>query len=203
MQDEHFRLLLDHFSEWKISRPSHIKAKLSRFSYNDGLLWHRLSPWDPLRIYVSHDTDVKLIILHKCYDAQSSGHLGREKTFLRVSEEFGGPNYIGGWPTIFALASSVSALSRHSLTVLHWRHCRYQPIARNRSVWTSCLACRLNIVGRRRGIIVESVDRANRIKCEINLVGGESSEMGPLARMMVSNGRVTENDFWSYADWST
>ena len=39
---------------------------------------------------------------------------------------------------------------------------------------------------------MESVNRANRIKCEINLIGGAHSEMGPLASMMVSNGRVTE-----------
>ena len=34
---------------------------------------------------------------------------------------------------------------------------------------------------------MESVDRAFRIKCEINLIGGERSEIGSLARMMGSN----------------
>ena len=47
------------------------------------------------------------------------------------------------------------------------------------------------IVEKRRGIMMESVDRANRIECEINLIGGALSEMGPLVRMMVSNGRMT------------
>ena len=46
----------------------------------------------------------------------------------------------------------------------------------------------------RRRTMMGTVDRANRIKCEINLIGGERSEMSPLARMMVSNDRVTEND---------
>ena len=50
------------------------------------------------------------------------------------------------------------------------------------------------IVEKRRGIMLESVDLAYRIKCEINLIGGARSEMGTLVRMMVSNGRVTEND---------
>ena len=91
-QDDHCRLLLDHFGGRKVSLPSHLKAKLNRFSYSDGLLWHQLSPCDPLRIYVPHDTDLKLMILHELHDAPSSGHLGREKTFLRVSEEFWWPH---------------------------------------------------------------------------------------------------------------
>jgi hypothetical protein len=28
--------------------------------------------------------------------------------------------------------------------------------------------------------VMESLDRANRLKCEINLIGGARSEMGPL-----------------------
>ena len=47
------------------------------------------------------------------------------------------------------------------------------------------------IVEKRRRIMTGSVDRANRVKCEINLIGGALSEMDPLARMMVSNGRMT------------
>ena len=86
-QDEHCRLLLDHFGGRKVTLLSHLKAKLNCFSYSDGLLWHQLSPCDPLRIYVPHDTDLKLMILHECHDAPSSGHLGREKTFLRVSNK--------------------------------------------------------------------------------------------------------------------
>ena len=91
-QDEHCRLLLDHFSERKENLPSQLKAKLNRFSYSDDLLWHQLSPCDPLRIYVPHDTDLKLMILHEHHDVPSSGHLGREKTFLKVSEIFWWPH---------------------------------------------------------------------------------------------------------------
>ena len=43
------------------------------------------------------------------------------------------------------------------------------------------------IVEKRRRIMTGSVDRANRVKCEINLIGGALSEMDPLARMMGSN----------------
>ena len=41
---------------------------------------------------------------------------------------------------------------------------------------------------------MESVDRANRIKCEINLIGGARSEMGPLALLMGSNYGGPESD---------
>ncbi|CAI5716747.1 unnamed protein product [Peronospora effusa] len=86
-QDEHCRLLLDHFGGRKVTLLLHLKAKLNRFSYSDGLLWHHLSSCDLFRIYVPLDIDLKLMILHECHDAPSSEHLGREKTFLRVSEQ--------------------------------------------------------------------------------------------------------------------
>ena len=72
-QDDHCHLLLDHFGGRRVILPPHLKAKLSRFSYSDGLLWHQLSPCDPLRMYVPHDTDLKLMILHELHDAPSSG----------------------------------------------------------------------------------------------------------------------------------
>ena len=35
--------------------------------------------------------------------------------------------------------------------------------------------------------MMESLDRANRVKCETNLIDVARSEMGPLARMIGSN----------------
>ena len=48
--------------------------------------------------------------------------------------------------------------------------------------------------------MMESVDRAYRIKCEINLIGIVLSEIGPLARVMGSNNWMTEKDYGNYAD---
>ena len=42
--------------------------------------------------------------------------------------------------------------------------------------------------------MMESVDRAYRIKCNINLIGGSRSEIGPLARVMGSTFYWHEND---------
>ena len=91
--------------------------KLSRFSYSDSLLWHPLSPCNPLRIYVPHDTDLKLMIRQELHDAPSIGHLGHEKTFLRVLEKFGGPPIsMGG--QLYSLLRRV-LLSLNLLVVLH------------------------------------------------------------------------------------
>ena len=96
MQDKHYRLLIDYFGGQKVNLPSHPKANLKRFSYSNGLLWHQLSPCDPLGIYFPYDTDIKQTILYELHDAPSNGHLGREKTSLRVSDGFGDHTYIGG-----------------------------------------------------------------------------------------------------------
>ena len=92
MQDERCRLLIDHFGERKVNLSSHLWAKLNRFSYSDVLLWHQLSPCDPLRTCAPRDTDLKQKILYDLHDAPSSGHLDREKTFLQVSDEFWWPH---------------------------------------------------------------------------------------------------------------
>ena len=90
--DEQCRLLLAHFKGEDVKLPPALAAKLTRFSYSDGLLWHQLSPCDPMRIYVPHDEDLKLRLIHELHDAPPSGHLGREKTFLQLSNEFWWPH---------------------------------------------------------------------------------------------------------------
>ena len=63
MKNENCRLLIDHFGRRKILLTLHLKEKMN--SYSDGLLWYQLSPCDPLRIYVSHDTYLKQKILYE------------------------------------------------------------------------------------------------------------------------------------------
>uniref|UniRef100_H3GCV8 Integrase catalytic domain-containing protein n=1 Tax=Phytophthora ramorum TaxID=164328 RepID=H3GCV8_PHYRM len=67
--------------------PRH-RARLHRYAWVDGLLHYRVDPADPPRTVVPNDEDLKYDILQEAHDVPSSGHLGREKTFLSVSQVF-------------------------------------------------------------------------------------------------------------------
>ncbi|GMF17485.1 unnamed protein product [Phytophthora fragariaefolia] len=64
------------------------RARLHRFEWADGLLYYRVEPGDPPRFVVPNDEDLKFDILQEAHESPSGGHLGREKTFLSVSQTF-------------------------------------------------------------------------------------------------------------------
>ncbi|GMF61283.1 unnamed protein product [Phytophthora fragariaefolia] len=68
------------------------KARLHRFEWADGLLHYRVEPGNPPRVVAPNDEDLKFDILQEAHDAPSGGHLGREKTFLSVSQTFWWPH---------------------------------------------------------------------------------------------------------------
>ncbi|KAG3067341.1 Transposon Tf2-9 polyprotein [Phytophthora idaei] len=72
-------------SEWLSPRQ---RSRLHRYEWQDGLLYYRVEPHEPPRVVVPNDEDLKFDILQEAHDAPSSGHLGREKTFLFVSQAF-------------------------------------------------------------------------------------------------------------------
>ncbi|KAG2804742.1 hypothetical protein PC111_g17549 [Phytophthora cactorum] len=72
-------------SEWLSPRQ---RSRLHRYEWQDGLLYYRLEPHEPPRVVVPNDEVLKFDILREAHDAPSSGHLGREKTFLSVSQAF-------------------------------------------------------------------------------------------------------------------
>ncbi|KAG3053153.1 hypothetical protein PI125_g26049 [Phytophthora idaei] len=72
-------------SEWLSPRQ---RSRLHRYEWQDGLLYYRVEPNEPPRVVVPNDEDLKFDILQEAHDAPSSGHLGREKTFLFVSQAF-------------------------------------------------------------------------------------------------------------------
>ncbi|KAG2943647.1 hypothetical protein PC117_g9367 [Phytophthora cactorum] len=65
-----------------------LRSRLHRYEWQDGLLYYRVEPHEPPRVVVPNDEDLKFDILQEAHDAPSSGHLGREKTFVSVSQAF-------------------------------------------------------------------------------------------------------------------
>ncbi|KAG3000096.1 hypothetical protein PC121_g20222 [Phytophthora cactorum] len=72
-------------SEWLSPRQ---RSRPHRYEWQDGLLYYRVEPHEPPRVVVPNDKDLKFDILQEAHDAPSSGHLGRKKTFLSVSQAF-------------------------------------------------------------------------------------------------------------------
>ncbi|KAG3232633.1 hypothetical protein PI124_g22283 [Phytophthora idaei] len=73
-------------SEWLSPRQ---RSRLHRYEWQDGLLYYLVEPHEAPRVVVPNDEDLKFDILQEAHDASpSSGHLGREKTFLSVSQAF-------------------------------------------------------------------------------------------------------------------
>ncbi|KAG4048935.1 hypothetical protein PC123_g15765 [Phytophthora cactorum] len=72
-------------SEWLSPRQ---RSRIHRYEWQDGLRYYQVEPHEPPRVVVPNDEDLKFDILQQAYDAPSSDHLGRKKTFLSVSQAF-------------------------------------------------------------------------------------------------------------------
>ena len=71
-----------------LTMPSRLSSRLHRYSLRDGMLYYATDPSDPPRIVVPLDEDLRTRILFEFHDSPTSGHLGREKTFLAISRDF-------------------------------------------------------------------------------------------------------------------
>ena len=79
--------------------PSRLASRLHRYSIHNGLLYYAVDPSDPPRTVVPLDEDLRTRILYEFHDSPTSGHLGREKTFLAISI---GPTCTNGFENMFA-----------------------------------------------------------------------------------------------------
>ena len=84
--------LLQHFRGQRSKLPPSLTAKLSRYSYDEGLLWFRISDADYPRAVVPNDDALRQRIVHDHHDTVYAGHFGREKTFLAVAAHFWWPH---------------------------------------------------------------------------------------------------------------
>ena len=90
--DEKLLRLLKHLQSpsaksLKALTPIH-RASLQRYSLKDGFLYYQSNADDAQRIVVPDDMMLKLQIMYEYHDASTSGHRGREKTYLSLSKIF-------------------------------------------------------------------------------------------------------------------
>ena len=76
-----------------------LRARLHRYSIDNGLLCYRTDIEDNPRIAVPHDEELKYRILYEAHDTALSGHLGREKTYSSVSQAY-------WWPKLYKWVST-------------------------------------------------------------------------------------------------
>ena len=71
----------EEFKDSDIELSARLRARLHRYSIDNGLLCYRTDIEDNPRIAVPHDEELKYRILYESHDTSLSGHLGREKTY--------------------------------------------------------------------------------------------------------------------------
>ena len=69
------------FKDSDIELSARLRARLHRYSIDNGLLCYRTDIEDNPRIAVPHDDELKYQILYEAHDTALSGHIGREKTY--------------------------------------------------------------------------------------------------------------------------
>jgi len=85
--DSECKSILD-LLESHAASPASLARKFHRYSLVDGLLYFQTSQSEEPRLVVPADEQLRNDIVFECHDSNSGGHLGREKTHLRVSSTF-------------------------------------------------------------------------------------------------------------------
>ena len=75
----------EEFKDSDITLSVRSRARIHRFSIDNGLLCYRTDAADTPRIIGSHDEKLKYRILYEAHDTALSVHLGRENTYSSVS----------------------------------------------------------------------------------------------------------------------
>ncbi|KAF1328373.1 reverse transcriptase, partial [Globisporangium splendens] len=95
-QDEACQELIKYFknpSEKALQNlPPRARSRVHRYSMHNELLYYTVDEGDPARIVVPNDEGLRHRLLYEYHDGPSSGHLGREKTFLNLSRDYYWPH---------------------------------------------------------------------------------------------------------------
>ncbi|GMF61436.1 unnamed protein product [Phytophthora fragariaefolia] len=90
--DADAKQLLDYFaapsdkSRQKLAK--HLRARVHRYRVHNGLLLYSAVDDNADRVVVPDDPELKLRVTYEYHDALTSGHPGREKTYLLLTRDF-------------------------------------------------------------------------------------------------------------------
>ena len=68
--------------------PALYRSSADRYTTRNGLLYYTAVTSGTPRVVIPIYKDLRLRIMYECHDAPTSGHRGREKTYLTVSRDF-------------------------------------------------------------------------------------------------------------------
>ncbi|KAG2994310.1 hypothetical protein PC121_g5579 [Phytophthora cactorum] len=66
----------------------HLRARAHRYRVHEGLLLYSAVDDDVIRIVVPNDYDLRMRIMYEYHDAPTTGHPGREKTYVLLTRDF-------------------------------------------------------------------------------------------------------------------
>ena len=82
----------------KLTKPT--RDNIKRYALDGPLLTYTMDVFDPPRVVIPADDDLRARLVHEFHDTPTGGHLGREKTFAAISRVFFWPRmykYIQKW----------------------------------------------------------------------------------------------------------
>ncbi|GMF58214.1 unnamed protein product [Phytophthora fragariaefolia] len=114
----------------KLTRPT--RDKITRYDLDGDYLTYAIDIFDPPRIVIPADDDIRARLVHEYHDAPAGGHLGREKAFAALSRDF-------VWPRMYKWIRKVGPFLRNLSAC---QACRVQagsasPAAIATSAWRS------------------------------------------------------------------
>uniref|UniRef100_A0AAV1UWH5 Integrase catalytic domain-containing protein n=1 Tax=Peronospora matthiolae TaxID=2874970 RepID=A0AAV1UWH5_9STRA len=82
----------------KLTKPT--RDNIKRYALDGPLLTYTMDVFDPPRVVIPADDDLRARLVHEFHDTPAGGHVGREKTFAAISRVFFWPRmykYIQKW----------------------------------------------------------------------------------------------------------
>ncbi|GMF21095.1 unnamed protein product [Phytophthora fragariaefolia] len=76
----------------KLTRPT--RDTITRYDLGGDLMTYAIDTFDPPRVVIPADDDLRAPLVHEYHDAPAGGHLGHEKTFAALSRDFFWPRLL-------------------------------------------------------------------------------------------------------------